>query len=455
MMEPFKIKMVEPIYFSTKEERIQYLKNADYNLFRVKAEHVIIDLLTDSGTCAMSDRQWAAMIRGDESYAGSSSFYHFEEVVKSITGYKHVIPAHQGRAAEHILFSQIVHSGDIVLNNSHFDTTLGNIIMLGGNPVNCNDSFDTLDTLDYHDFKGNMDIDAFEKTLKEQNKKIPLVMMTITNNTAGGQPVSMENIRAVSRLCKEFDKPFFLDAARFVENCYFIKIREKGYSNKSIKEIARELFSLADGMTMSAKKDAVVNMGGIIAMNDDTLAEKCKHRLIYTEGFPTYGGLSGRDLEAIAQGLTETLDEHYISHRIESVKYFGDMLSNHNIPIVHPVGGHAIFIDALKFCDHLPQTDLPGLSLSCSIYLEGGIRGCELGTVAFSRFDPEQKKYILPKRDLVRLAIPRRVYTKSHLEYCAEHIIALYKKRHSLKGMDFTYRSEVMSHFTSKYCPKH
>lgn len=450
IIEPFKIKSVEPIRFTTKEERERILKEAHYNPFMIHSRDVIIDLLTDSGTSAMSSEQWAGIMRGDEAYAGSSSFYRFERIVKKITGFKNVIPTHQGRAAEKILFSVLGGPEKFFPSNTHFDTTRANIEFVGSEAV------DLLNEVGLHpeikaDFKGNIDLDALEKFINKVGpENIPLVMLTITNNSGGGQPVSMENIRETRKICDKYGLKLFLDACRFAENAYFIKKREKGYENKSILEIAKEMFSYADGCTMSAKKDALVNIGGFLAMNDDELAMKCRNVLIVTEGFPTYGGLAGRDLEAIAQGLEEVLEEDYLRYRIRSIEYLGEKLIASNIPIVEPPGGHAIYIDAKRFAPHIPPEQYPGQSIVCELYLEGGIRAVEIGSVMFGKYD-SNGKLIPAKLELVRLAIPRRVYTQSHIDYVIEVIQEVFARREKLRGMKIIYEPPMLRHFTAKF----
>lgn len=450
IIEPFKIKSVEPIRFTTKEERERILKEAYYNPFMIHSRDVIIDLLTDSGTSAMSSEQWAGIMRGDEAYAGSSSFYRFEKTVKKITGFKNVIPTHQGRAAEKILFSVLGGPGKYFPSNMHFDTTRANIEFVGSKAI------DLLNEIGLHpeikaDFKGNIDLDALEKFIKKVGpENIPLVMLTVTNNSGGGQPVSMKNIRETRKICDKYGLKLFLDACRFAENAYFIKKREKGYENKSILEIAKEMFSYADGCTMSAKKDALVNIGGFLAMNDDDLAMKCRNVLIVTEGFPTYGGLAGRDLEAIAQGLEEVLEEDYLRYRIRSIEYLGEKLIASNIPIVEPPGGHAIYIDAKRFAPHIPSEQYPGQSIVCELYLEGGIRAVEIGSVMFGKYD--SNGILIPaKLELVRLAIPRRVYTQSHIDYVIEVIQEVFAKREKLRGMKIIYEPPMLRHFTAKF----
>lgn len=449
IIEPFRIKAIEPIFFTTEDQRAQKLKEVGYNLFGLKAEDVIIDLLTDSGTSAMSAMQWAGIMNGDESYAGSRSFYRFEETIKKITGLTHIIPTHQGRAAEKILFSIVGGEGQIIPNNTHFDTTRANIEFSGAEALDfLNENGKKPDFI--ADFKGNMDVAKLQSFLSKNAEKVPLVMLTITNNSGGGQPVSMENIRQVSQVCKEFKKPFFLDACRFAENAYFIKTREKGYENKSILEICQEMFSYADGMTMSAKKDALVNIGGFLALNDSDLAQKCRNVLVVTEGFPTYGGLAGRDLEAIAQGLEEILDENYLQYRVRTIEYLGEKLVKAGVPLILPTGGHAVYLDASKFCEHIPSWQFPGQSIACALYLKGGIRTCEIGSVMFGKYD-EEGKTVSPDLELVRLAIPRRVYTQSHIDYVAEVIIEVYEERQKLKGYKIVKEPPMLRHFTAEF----
>ena len=450
IIEPFKIKSVEPIRFTTREERIELLKKAGYNTFMLHADDVLIDLLTDSGTSAMSSMQWAGIMQGDESYAGSKSFYRFEDMVKKITGLKYIIPTHQGRAAEKILFSIIGGEGKFIPNNTHFDTTRANVEFTNAEAV------DLLNEDGKHPevrapFKGNMDIEKLENFIKEKGKEnIPVCMITVTNNSGGGQPVSMRNIREVKEVLKKYDIPLFLDACRFAENAYFIKLREDGYKDKSLLEIAQEMFSYADGATMSAKKDGLANIGGFLAMNDDQLAMNCRNLLIVTEGFPTYGGLAGRDLEAVAQGLEEVLDEHYLQYRVRSVEYLGEKLVSAGVPIIEPPGGHAIYIDAKRFLPNIPQEQFPGQSIVCALYIEGGIRAVEIGSVMFGKYD-KNGKLIPPPMELVRLAIPRRVYTQSHIDYVLEVILEVYKKRSSLKGYKITYQAPMLRHFTAQF----
>ena len=453
IIEPFKIKTIEPIKFTTQKEREGILKRAWYNPFLFAAEDVLIDLLTDSGTSAMSAKQWAGIMDGDESYAGSRSFFRFEKVVRELTGFKHIIPTHQGRAAEKILFSIVGGKGKSIPNNSHFDTTRANVEYSGAQAFD----FPTEEGKKPEvvaDFKGNMDIPALKKFIEATGpERIPLCMMTVTNNSGGGQPVSMANIRATKQLLKQYNIPLFLDACRFAENAFFIKKREKGYAKKSITEIAREMFSYADGCTMSAKKDALVNMGGFLAMNNDRLAMLSRNILIVTEGFPTYGGLAGRDLEAIAQGLEEVVDEHYLTYRIRSVEYLGEKLTAAGVPIVRPPGGHAIYLDAKNFAKHIPAQQYPGQSIVCELYRVGGIRGVEIGSVMFGRKDPKTKKFIAPPMELVRLAIPRRVYTQSHIDYVVEVVLEVYAHRSRLRGYEIIEEAPVLRHFTAKFKP--
>ena len=450
IIEPFRIKSVEPIRFTTKEEREKLLKEAGYNPFLIHADNVLIDLLTDSGTSAMSSKQWSGIMDGDESYAGSKSFYRFEEAVNKITGMKFIIPTHQGRAAEKILFSIVGGSGKYFPNNTHFDTTRANVEFTGAEAV------DILNEEGKHpeikaDFKGNMDVQKLEELIKEKGaENIPLCMLTITNNSGGGQPVSVKNIRDVKEICKKYDIPLFIDACRFAENAFFIKKREKGYTDKSLLEIAQEMFSYADGVTMSAKKDGLANIGGFLAMNNPELAMNCRNLLIVTEGFPTYGGLAGRDLEAVAQGLDEVLDEHYLQYRIRSVEYLGEKLVAAGVPIIEPPGGHAIYIDAKRFLPRIPPEQFPGQSLVCALYIEGGIRAVEIGSLMFGRYD-KQGKLIPPPMELVRLAIPRRVYTQSHIDYVLEVILEVFNKRESLKGYKITYEAPMLRHFTARF----
>ena len=449
IIEPFRIKSVEPIRFTHPEERQKILVAAGYNLFGIKSDDVLIDLLTDSGTGAMSSAQWAGMMRGDESYAGSKSFFRFQEAVSDLTGFTHVIPTHQGRAAERILFSETAKPGDVVPNNTHFDTTRANVEHAGA------EARDLViaegrqpETL--HPFKGNMDIDALEKTLSTE--KVPLVMVTITNNSGGGQPVSLENLRAVRKVCDRAGKPLFLDACRFAENAWFIKQREEGYKDKTPREIAKEIFSLADGATFSAKKDGLANIGGYLAMNDDELAARSRANLILTEGFPTYGGLAGYDLEAIAIGLEEVLDEDYLRYRIRSVEYLWERLDHVGIPMIRPAGGHAVYIDAKSFLSHLDPLTYPGHSLAVELYRAGGIRSVEIGSVMFGKVKDDGTEDPAPM-ELVRLAFPRRVYTQSHVDYVSEVILGIADNVGDLPGYRITHQPEYLRHFTAQFEP--
>jgi tyrosine phenol-lyase len=453
IIEPFRIKSVEPLCFTTRDQREQILHEAGYNLFNVHADDVLIDLLTDSGTSAMSARQWAGLMDGDEAYAGSRSFYRLEKVVKELTGFKHIIPTHQGRAAEKILFNIMGGQGRIIPNNTHFDTTRANIELSGAEAVDFPDPQGLVPSL-VEKFKGNMDLEGLEALLKKAgSERIPLVMMTVTNNSNAGQPVSMENVSQTGQLCRSRGIPFFLDACRFAENAYFIKMRERGYRNKSIREIAREMFSYADGCTMSGKKDGLVNIGGFLAVNDDDLAQKARNILVVTEGFPTYGGLAGHDLEAFAQGLDEVLDESYLRYRIRSVAYVGEKLEDMNVPFFKPTGGHAIYLDAKAFLPHIPPHQFPGQSLACELYLAGGIRSCEIGSVMFGRTDTATGEFRPARLEMLRLAIPRRVYTQSHMDYVAECIGDVFARRDALKGMRIVFEPPVLRHFTAKFEP--
>ncbi|MCD4784222.1 MAG: tryptophanase [Candidatus Eremiobacteraeota bacterium] len=448
--EPFKIKVVEPIRLIGKKEREEELEKAGYNLFAIDADKIFIDFLTDSGTSAMSDRQWGALMTGDESYAGCRSFRNLEKSIKDIFGFNFFIPTHQGRAAEDVLFSNLVKPGNYVPNNTHFDTTRANVEANGGNAVDLViDEARVIDS-DYP-FKGNMDTKKLENFIKSVGpENIPVGMTTITNNSMGGQPVSMKNIRQTSGIYKKYNIPFFIDACRYAENSYFIKIREEGYSNRSVKEIAREIFSCADGCTMSAKKDGLVNMGGFLAMNREDFFEKFKQKLILTEGFPTYGGLSGRDLEAVAVGLQEGLDEDYLRYRIAHTKYLADRLEEEGVPIIKPAGGHGVYVDARGFMDHIPPDQLPGQSLAVALYLEGGIRTSEIGSVMFAKKD-ENGNLIPSDLDLVRLAIPRRVYTLSHLDYVAKVFRKVRENKEKYQGLKFTYMPSALRHFTARF----
>jgi len=451
IIEPFRIRSVEPILFNTLAEREQALAAAGYNPFMLHADDVLIDLLTDSGTGAMSSQQWGAMLMSNEAYAGSPSFYRFEQAVQDITGFKHIIPTHQGRAAEHILFSSTVQPGQVVPSNTHFDTTRANIEMCraeardlvipeGRQPQ----------TL--HPFKGNMDVDALRTAIESVGpENIPLVMLTVTNNSGGGQPVSMANIRAVSELAHSYGLPFFLDACRFAENTWFIKTREEGYADKAPIDIAREMFSYADGCTMSAKKDGMANIGGFLALNDDDLAQRCRNLLILTEGFPTYGGLAGYDLEAIARGLYEALEPDYLRYRVRSIAYLAEKITAGGVPIVQPPGGHAIYIDARAMLPHIPDEQYPAWSLNNALYVLGGVRGVEIGSVMFG-MQPDGTEQPAPM-DLVRLAFPRRVYTQSHVDYLAEVILGIAAQRERIPGHRIVWQAPTLRHFTARLEP--
>ena len=450
--EYYKIKMIEPLKKTTREYRENLLKKIGYNLFYLDSKDVFIDLLTDSGTSAMSDSQWAAMMTGDEAYAGSKSFRHLEDAVKKIMGYKFILPTHQGRAAENILFLIMIKKGDYVPNNMHFDTTKAHVLHKKGIPVDvvCDEAFNPTSK---YPFKGNIDIDKLKNLIEDKGKnKIPLVMMTITCNSGGGQPASMENIKKVRELTKKYNIPFFLDACRFAENAYFIKKREIGYENKSIKEIVLEMMSYSDGCTFSGKKDALSNIGGFLALNDEKLYMESATWLVLFEGFITYGGMSGRDMEAMAKGLEEILDENYLETRIKQVEYLGNKLIEANIPIIQPIGGHAVYIDVKRFLPHIPQDNFPGQALAIELYLEAGIRSVEIGTVLAGR-DSSTEKNIHPKLELLRLAIPRRVYTNAHMGVVADALINIYKRRDKIRGYRFVYEPPRLRHFLAKFQP--
>ena len=450
IIEPFRIKSVEPIRFTTKEERIEILKKAGYNSFLINADDVLIDLLTDSGTSAMSAHQWAGVMEGDESYAGSRSFFKFESAVKKITGHSFIIPTHQGRAAEKILFTIVGGKGKYIPNNTHFDTTRANVEFTGAEAVDLLNEIGKKPEV-RADFKGNMDVEKLVEFIEKVGvENIPLVMITITNNSGGGQPVSMQNIKDVRAVCDKYNLPLFLDACRFAENAYFIKKRELGFEDKTILEICQEMFSYSDGATMSAKKDALVNIGGFLSLNNDKLAMESRNLLIVTEGFPTYGGLSGRDLEAVALGLEEVVDENYLQYRIRSTEYLGEKIMAAGVPIIEPPGGHAIYIDAKRFLPNIPPHEFPGQAIVCELYLEGGIRGVEIGSVMFGKYDKDGN-VVSPPMELVRLAIPRRVYTQSHIDFVAEVVIEVYKNRDKLKGYKITEEAPMLRHFTAKF----
>ena len=450
IIEPFRIKSVEAIRFATRAEREVRLGEAGHNVFLLHADDVLIDLLTDSGTGAMSSAQWAAIMQGDESYAGSRSFYRFRDVVADLTGFRHIIPTHQGRAAERILFHTVLHPGQIVPNNNHFDTTRANIEVEHAVARDLVIAEGRVPSL-VHPFKGNMDLEALERLLSEDGDRVPLVMVTVTNNSGGGQPVSLENLRAVRALCDRYRKPLFLDACRFAENAWFIKTREAGQKDRSPKAIAQEMFSLADGCTMSAKKDGLANIGGYLAMNNDAWAEAARNLLILTEGFPTYGGLAGYDLEAIARGLEEVVEEPYLEYRIRSTAYLGEKLAAAGVPIIQPPGGHAIYIDARALLPHIPPLTYPGIACVNALYVEAGVRGVEIGTVMFGR-RPDGAE-AAATMDLVRLAIPRRVYTQSHIDYVAEAVAHVARLRDQLRGYRIVSAPAVLRHFTARFEP--
>ena len=449
-VEPFRIKVVEPLRPVARKEREALLRQSGYNVFGIPAEKVMIDLLTDSGTSAMSDDQWAGLMTGDESYAGARNFYHLEKAVQSIFGFTHVIPTHQGRAAERVLFGVMVKKGDCVPNNIHFDTTRANIEFLEAQAVNLAGPA-AYDPDADHPFKGDMDVARLKKTIEAKGvRKVPLVMMTVTNNSGGGQPVSLKNIKEVSRVCAHYEIPFFLDACRFAENAYFIKERENGYAKKTVLEIAQEMFSYADGATMSGKKDALVNIGGFVTLDDDGLAERVKNLLIIGEGFPTYGGLAGRDLEAMARGLNEVLDESYLEHRTAQVAYLGGLLDRAEVPVFKPFGGHAVYVMADRFLPHIPRHQYPAWALTVALYREFGIRAVEIGGVMFGEKTGRGKKEVYPELEMVRLAIPRRVYTASHLQAVADALIEIYQNRGKVRGLRIVRESPFLRHFTAQ-----
>jgi len=450
VIEPFRIKSVEPIRMTTPEEREELIRAASYNVFLLDARHVLLDFLTDSGTGAMSAAQWAGIMRGDESYAGSDSYYRFRDAVCDITRFEHVIPTHQGRAAERILFTTVCRPGDVIPNNTHFDTTRANIEFTGATALDlpCAEGADLSAP---GPFKGNIDLEALERVLADDSQRVPLGMITVTNNSGGGQPVSMANIRAASDLCRAHSVPFYLDACRFAENAYFIQQREEGWADTPLIDIARAMFACADGATMSAKKDGMANIGGFLATNDAALAQQERDLLILTEGFPTYGGLAGRDLEAVAVGLYEALDLDYQKYRIASTAYLGDHIAAAGVPIVQPPGGHAIYIDAAAFCPHLDPLDYPGISLCVELYREAGIRAVEIGSVMFGADDPDSGERRPARNELVRLAIPRRVYTQSHIDYAVEAILNVYERRDEMRGYEITREPPFLRHFTCEF----
>lgn len=451
--EPFRIKMVEPIQLIEPNAREQALSEAGYNVFKLKAQDVFIDLLTDSGTGAMSHYQWAALMQGDESYAGARSYQRLKQVMEEIFGFRYFVPTHQGRAAENILSSLMVKPGQYIPSNMHFDTTDANIRARGGRPTNL--VIDEADDPTCHlPFKGNMDIDKLKNFIEQVGvDKIPLGMITITNNAGGGQPVSLENLRMVAETYHSYGIPFFIDACRFAENAYFIKLREPGYAEKSTFEITREIFALADGATMSAKKDAIVNMGGFLAMNDEDLFRMACNELILREGFPTYGGLAGRDLDAMTIGLQEGLDEEYLSYRLGQTAYLAERLIEYDIPIIEPAGGHAVYLDAGRLFSHIPQSEFPGQALAVELYRVGAIRASEIGSVMFAHPHPETGEMQHPKLELVRLALPRRVYTQSHMDYVVETLKQIKQEKDKARGYRFTYAPELLRHFTASFEP--
>jgi tyrosine phenol-lyase len=448
--EPFKIKAVEAIHVTTREQRETFMREAGYNVFSLPSRAVMLDFLTDSGTSAMSDHQWAGMMEGDESYSGSVNYFNLQRVVKDIFGFDQFVPTHQGRGAEQVLFAVVAGPGKVIPNNTHFDTTRANVEARGSEALDLLIP-EGLDPTNHHPFKGNMNVTALEKTIERVGAaNIPLVMITVTNNAVGGQPVSMANIRETKALLVRHNIPLFVDACRYAENCYFIQQREEGYRNKSVKEIARELFSYADGFTMSAKKDGLVNIGGLLAARDPALFEQLQGRLILTEGFTSYGGLARRDLEAMARGLEEAVDEKYLAYRIGQMNYLGGRLLENGVPIVEPPGGHAVFLDAKRFLPQIPLGQYPGEALAIALYLAGGIRASEIGSVMFAHKDAAGKESYAPL-ELVRLAIPRRVYTQSHLDYAAQVLSELYSKRDAVRGVRFTYQSPRLRHFTARF----
>ena len=452
IIEPFRIHSVQAIRYPSLEERRAALEAAGYNLFMLHADDVIIDLLTDSGTGAMSSKQWAGMLDGDESYAGSKSYYRFRDTVRGITGFEQIIPTHQGRAAERILFSVLLEPGDVVPNNTHFDTTRANVEY---QRAEARDLVipEGLDPSDLHPFKGNMDIDALEATIDEVGRdRIPFVMVTVTNNSGGGQPVALENLRAVRAVCDEHEIPLFLDACRFAETAWFIKQREPGYADYTPRQIAREMFSLADGCTMSAKKDGLANIGGFIGLNSARIAQDCRNLLILTEGFPTYGGLAGYSLEAVAQGLEEVLDEEYLRYRIRSTAYLAERVLAAGVPIIEPPGGHAVYLDAKALLPHIPPSQYPGQALAAELYLDGGVRGVEMGSVMFGTVHDDGSESPAPM-ELVRLAVPRRTYTQSHIDYVAEVMIDVADRAEALRGFRIVEQAPWLRHFTAKFAP--
>jgi len=448
--EPFRIKAVEHISVTSREEREQELRKAGYNLFKLPSDKVMVDLLTDSGTGAMSDEQWAALMRGDESYAGSRSHQRLKEVVERIFGFKHFLPTHQGRAAEGILATCLLNEGDLVPSNTHFDTTAANILARGGTPTNLVVEA-SADPNDLSPFKGDIDLEKFHNFLSEYHERVPFCMITVTNNAGGGQPVSLSNIELVHTICKEFGKPLFIDACRFAENAWFIKQREPGFEDWTVESIAHRMFSLADGATFSAKKDAIVNIGGLLLMNDDDLYESAKNELIMREGFPSYGGLAGRDLDAMATGLTEGVDEDYLSYRTGQVKWLHDSLEKRGVPVLSPPGGHAVYINAGAILPHVKSDEFPAQSLSVEMYLEGGVRSVEIGSVMMSFISPETGELVTPPLELIRLAIPRRMYTESHLRHVVDTAVTITERADSIGGMRITHAPKLLRHFSAEF----
>lgn len=450
IIEPFRIKSVEPLPILSAQQRQEAIERAGYNLFALKSEDVSFDLLTDSGTSAMSSEQWAALMRGDESYAGSKSYTRFEESVRDITGFKYIIPTHQGRAAEALIMKVLVEPGQVVIGNTHFDTTRANIETSGAEALDMPNP-ENEDSGSMAPFKGDIDIPRLEAYLKEHHKKVAMLIMTVTNNSVGGQPVSMSNLKQAREISAQYEIPMFIDCARFAENAYFIKLREKGFENKSVKEIAQEMFSYADGAMMSSKKDAFANIGGFLALNHDQPAQAIKSNMVITEGFPTYGGLSGRDMDALAVGMQEVLDENYLAYRIKTIEYFGRGLDEAGFPTVKPYGGHAVYIDAGKVLPHIPVSQFPGQSLSIALYLYAGIRSVEVGSVMLGHKDKITGEEVPAPKELVRLAMPRRVYTQSHVDYMIECCKFLSPHTSELKGVEFEYEAPVLRHFTAKF----
>jgi tryptophanase len=453
IIEPFRIKTVEPLPRTTAEERRRHIAEAGYNPFRLRAEHVPIDLLTDSGTCAMSTRQWAAMIEADESYAGSASFFRFEAAVRDLFGHRHVIPAHQGRAAERLLCQAVLRRGDVVPGNTHFDTTRANIEASGAVALDLPVA-EASDPRDEAPFKGDVDVLGLERALREHRGRVPFVLMTVTSNSIGGQPVSLANLRAARAICRAHRVPMLLDAARFAENAGLLQQREAACAGQSARDIARQMFATSDGALMSMKKDGLANMGGVVSLDSDEWAEKVRNLLILTEGFPTYGGLAGRDLAALAVGLEEVLDEEYLRYRLASTAYLGEHLAAAGVPVARPFGGHAVYLDGRAFCSHLADEELPGWALSIALYTELGVRACEVGNVMKGRPAPRDGAWSWPALDLVRLAIPRRVYTQSHIDYVVEGIVELHGRRRQIGGMRFVHRPAVLPHFTAVLEPR-